>query len=442
MKKLLSILLALLMVLSLAACSGNGNGGEQPVEEGEGKVFHIYAWNEEFKGFFEKYYTVPEGIEVVWTIVPNEGTQYQDALDLALMNQDSAEADEKVDMFLAEADYILKYTNSPYTQDIKALGVTDFSNTYTYTVEAASDADGVVKGVSFQCCPAGMIYRRSIAEDVLGTSNPDEVQALVSDWAKFDEVAAKCAEKGYYMTSSYAEDYRVFSNNTSSPWVDANNNLQIDPAIQTWMDQAEEYVNKGYTLTSGVWDAQTTEQAAKDGKTFCFFGPAWYYNFCMGPAFGDDAVAAGTDTVGDWALVEGPQAFFWGGTWLLAATGSDNPTMVADVMNAFINNEEVCENLIKNEAQFTNNQKVNNKYAEDPDFGNKFLGGQNDTAVFAKGAKNIKFQNQTIYDQGCNEGIQNAFVEYLKGTVTKEEAMNNFYKALKEKYTAINVPEA
>jgi hypothetical protein len=429
------------MVLSLTAC-GQKEEPAAPAEEGEGKVFHIYAWNEEFKGFFEKYYTVPEGIEVVWTIVPNEGTQYQDALDLALMNQESAAADEKVDMFLAEADYILKYTNSDYTQDIKALGVTNFANTYPYTVEAASDASGVVKGVSFQCCPAGMIYRRSIAEDVLGTSDPDEVQAAVADWAKFDEVAAKCAEKGYLMTSSYAEDYRVFSNNTSSPWVDANNNLQIDPAIQTWMDQAEAYVKNGYTLTSGVWDAETTEQAAKDGKAFCFFGPAWYYNFCMGPAFGADAVAAGTDSVGDWGLCDGPQAFFWGGTWLLAATGSDNPTMLADVMDKFINDEEVCTNLIKNEAQFTNNQAVNNKFAEDPDFGNPYLGGQNDTAVFAKGAKNIKFQNQTIYDQGCNESLQTYFVEYLQGNVTKEEALKNFYKALHEKYPAINVPEA
>jgi hypothetical protein len=60
------------------------------------------------------------------------------------MNQESASADDKVDMFLAEADYILKYTNSEYTQDIQALGVTDFSNTYKYTVEAASDAVGGV----------------------------------------------------------------------------------------------------------------------------------------------------------------------------------------------------------------------------------------------------------------------------------------------------------
>ena len=42
------------------------------VRESEGKVFNIYAWNEEFKGFFEKYYTVPEGITVNWVINPSD----------------------------------------------------------------------------------------------------------------------------------------------------------------------------------------------------------------------------------------------------------------------------------------------------------------------------------------------------------------------------------
>ena len=43
---------------------------EAPASE-EGKVFNIYAWNEEFKGFFEKYYTVPEGVTVNWIITPS-----------------------------------------------------------------------------------------------------------------------------------------------------------------------------------------------------------------------------------------------------------------------------------------------------------------------------------------------------------------------------------
>ena len=106
---------------------------EEPAEEPaaeEGKVFNIYAWNEEFKGFFEKYYTVPEGVTVNWIITPSTDGAYQDKLDEALLNQESASADDKVDLFLAEADYIQKYTESPVTQDVAALGVTDFSNTY------------------------------------------------------------------------------------------------------------------------------------------------------------------------------------------------------------------------------------------------------------------------------------------------------------------------
>lgn len=194
MKKALSLILALVMVLTLVAC-GSGEtttteapaasttktpAAETPKDETpaaeEGKVFRIYAWNEEFKGYFEKYYQVPEGITVEWVINPSDGGVYQDKLDEALLNQANASADEKIDLFLAEADYILKYTDSEYTQDITALGVTDFSNTYEYTVQAASDSNGVIKGVSFQCCPSALIYRRSIAEEVLGTSDPAEVQ--------------------------------------------------------------------------------------------------------------------------------------------------------------------------------------------------------------------------------------------------------------------------
>ena len=451
MKKALALLLALVMVLSLAAC-GSGDttpatkaetpdvenpqtGEETPEAAEEGKVFNIYAWNEEFKGFFEKYYEVPEGVTVNWIINPSNDGVYQDKLDEALLNQENASADEKVDLFLAEADYILKYTNSEYTQDITALGVTDFSNAYEYTVQAASDASGVVKGVSFQCCPAALIYRRSIAEDVLGTSEPAEVQELLNSWDKFNAVAATAKEKGYYMTASESATYRVFSNNTTSPWVDDAGNLQIDSAIQTWMDQAKTFTENGYTQTCDIWYDECTAQMFGDGKTMCYFGPAWYFNFSMG-----NAQDAEKGCYGDWAICQGPQAHFWGGTWLLAATGSDNPTMIADIMNTFINDEEVCSALVENEAQFSNNQAVNAKYAEDPSFGNEFLGGQNDVAVFVELAKNIKFENQTIYDQLLNEGLQGFWREYCDGTVTEEEALSNFYKYINEKYPEIVTP--
>ena len=437
MKKLIAMLLALVMVFALCACgqqaapapaaeapAAEAPAAEAPAAEApaaEGKVFNIYAWNEEFKGFFEKYYTVPEGVTVNWIITPSDNNAYQDKLDTTLLNQASAPDDEKVDLFLAEADYIQKYADSDFTQDITALGVNDFSNAYKYTVQAASDENGVVKGVSFQCCPSALIYRRSIAKDVLGTDDPAEVQAKLDSWEKFEAVAA------------------------DSAWVDENNNLQFDDQILAWIAQTEKFCENEYTLAdSGIWDQPKNDQMFADGKTMCFFGPAWYFNFCMGNAQDPEKGCSG-----DWAICEGPAAHFWGGTWLMAPAGTDNPTLLADIMNTFINDADVCEKLVVNEAQFSNNQAVNAKFADDPSFGSEFLGGQNpvavfsamtDNIVFSAMTDNIKWENHTIYDQACNEGLQNALQQYFQGLVDKDTALNNFYLSINEKYPDVVTP--
>lgn len=443
MKKLLSILLALLMVFTLVGCSGGGNN--EPAEDSVDptKIVNIWTWNVEFWDFLGKYYadeivdeyTYKKGDYVIKrTTYPSDGGAYQDALDAALLAQADAPAEEKVDLFLAEADYITKYTNSAATLDVKSIGVTDFSNTYQYTVQAASDSNGVVKGVSFQCCPAAVIYRRSIALDVLGTDDPTAVQEALSDWDKFDAVAAQAKEKGYYMVATPVATYRVFSNNTTSPWV-VDGKLNIDAAIQAWMDQAETYMTEGYAkYAAGIWSEENNSEMFKTGTSMCYFGPAWYFNFSMGNAQDPE-----NGCPGDWAICQGPQAHFWGGTWILAATGTDNPDVVADIMNTFINDEKVCSALVENDAQFTNNQAVNNKYAADPNFGSDFLGGQNPNTVFAELAKNIRFENVSDYDQLINEKLQQNFLEYLQGTVDKDTALANFKEAVKTTYANINV---
>ena len=435
MKKLLAILLAALMLMSVVGCAKKAE--EAAPEKAQGKVFNIYAWNEEFKGFFEKYYKVPEGVTVNWIINPSDNGVYQQKLDEALKNQANAKDDDKIDLFLAEADYIGKYVNSGYTMDVTSFGFKNASTQYEYTIKAASDDKGVCKGVSFQCCPAAVIYRKSIAKDVLGTDDPAEVQKAIDTWEKFDAVAAKAKEKGYYMTASFAETFRAFSNNCTMPWVDANNNLQFDPQITAWMDQTENYIKNGYTLTAGVWDTEKTNQMFKDGKTMCFFGPAWYYNFCM-----NNAMDPEKGCVGDWCIVKGPQAYFWGGTWLLAATGSDNTEMLKDIFETFTVNEDVCTKLVQNENQFPNNTKIVDKFAKDSSYGNTaILDGQNDIAVFAELAKDIKWENHTNYDQLLNEGLQNKLQEFYNGSVDKETAMKNFYNYVKEVYANINVPQ-
>ena len=89
----------------------------------------------------------------------------------------------------------------------------DVANQYKYTKDIMTDSKGVLKGVSWQACPGGFIYRRSIAKAVLGTDDPAKVQEALSSWDKFDAVAAQAKAKGYFMLSGFDDAFRVFSDN-------------------------------------------------------------------------------------------------------------------------------------------------------------------------------------------------------------------------------------
>ena len=421
------------------------------LSESEGKVLTIYAWNDEWKKMFEKYYKVPDGITINWVITPSADGAYQQKLDDALLNQDKAAADDKIDIFLAEADYILKYVDSDYTKNVADIGFSNASTIYNYTADACTDSNGVQKGMSFQCCPAGLIYRRSIAKEVIGSDDPAAVQEALSSWDKFDEVASKAKDMGYYMTPSFAETYRTFSNNVSSAWVDADGNVSVDPQIKAWIKQTKDYMDKGYTLEAGIWDDEKNSHMFKEGKAMCFFGPAWYYNFSMGNVKDQKKDADGNviedspygerNTVGDWGLCVGPQSYFWGGTWLLAGAQTDNPELVADIMNAFQSNEKILKQMVEIDSQFVNNSAVNDSYTSNPDFGNEILGGQNDWAIFAEGAKNIELKYATGYDQLLNEKLQDNLKDYFKGTVDLDTAWGNYVKTINEAYAELKLPE-
>src|SRR5699024_4217149 len=181
---------------------------------------------------FERYFVdeglLPDDVEVKFTLVPNDDNAYQNALDEALLGQANAPDDEKIDLFLVEADYALKYVDSDYTIDILndvGLKQEDIQGQYKYTQEIVTDGDGVIKGSSWQATPGLFAYRRSIAKDVLGTDDPEAVQEALSTWEKFHEVAEEANKKGYKMLSGYDDSYRTFSNNMSNPWVDENNNI-------------------------------------------------------------------------------------------------------------------------------------------------------------------------------------------------------------------------
>ncbi|NLU53018.1 MAG: carbohydrate ABC transporter substrate-binding protein [Clostridiaceae bacterium] len=462
LKRVAAIILLVAMVLSAAGCNSTttntGDNGDtttpnatQPASTGdktqesqEGKVLRIYCWNDEFKSrftdYFEKKGKLPSDVKVEWVITPNQNNAYQNKLDEDLLNQDKAA--EKIDIFLIEADYALKYVDTDYTLDvINEVGLTkeELANQYKYTQEIATDSQGRLKAVSWQATPGLFAYRRSIAKEVLGTDDPVEVQKQLSDWDKFDAVAAKMYEKGYKMLSGYDDAFRVFSNNVSHPWVDENNKIVIDPNLMRWVDQTKLYTEKGYNNKTSLWSAEWSADQGPNGKVFGFFYSTWGINFTLlgnslaVPESEGGKKEVGNGIFGDWAVCEGPQSYYWGGTWICAARGTDNISLVREVMRTLTCDAETMKQITIDTEDYTNNIKAMNEIANS-DYGSAFLGGQNHIALFASAAPKIDMSNISKYDQGMNEEFQAAFKDYFDGNVTKEQALENFYTAVLEKY--------
>ncbi|MDY0277689.1 MAG: ABC transporter substrate-binding protein [Acholeplasma sp.] len=448
-KKVFALLIVLVTAFVLISCDK---------DKAEKKLV-IRAWNDEFQGLFRKYYpdfketkadgtdVLKDGTIVKWVIVANENNAYQIALDEALKNQESVYEEERIDMFLVEADYALKYVDSDYSLPVADLGITtdDLKNQYAYTQKVMTSSDGKLKGLSWQATPGLYAYRQDIAEEVFGKVGitPEEVQAKISDWTKFEAVAAQMKAKGYTMLAGNDDAYRTFSNNVSAPWVNANKEIVVDQNILNWIEQTKRFADAGYNNQGAdyaLWGPGWQKEQGPTGKTFGFFYSTWGINFTlMGNSLGDSKAEkkVGNGLFGKYRVVTGPQSYYWGGSWLVSTKFTDQKDLVKDIMMKFTFDKDIMKSITLDTLDYTNNKVAMGEIANDPTYGSAFLGGQNHIKLFAEAAEKIDLKTLSIYDQGLNEGIQTAMKGYFAGDITLEKAWENFYDGIKALYPSL-----
>ena len=425
-------------------------------------TLRIYCWNTEFKLRFDAAYAKGgkykvetasykddkgkelteikkiDGKDIEWVQVENKDGAYQKALDEALKGQ--KDSDNKVDMFLIEADYALKYTDSKDTdytglvalspQDI---GITDddTKNMYDYTKDAVRDPiSGDVKALSWQATPGLLYYDVKMAKEVLGTDEPDKVQEFVKDWDTFKDTAKKMKDKGYIMLSSFADTFRVFGANMTAPWV-TDKKLNLDPQMEAWIKQTKEFTDNGWNNKTDQWTPAWNTDMTKDGKVFCFFMPSWGVDNCLYKAGGDD-------TKGKWKACVGPAGWFWGGSWICGAVDSDNQDIVADIMKTMTCNTDVAKFLIDSYGEMVNNKEA---VAQAKDsYKNEYLGGQNHIALMSESADKIQLKGKiSAYDQTCVEKLQGDMAEYFKGTASYDDCLKKWKQDVKAAFADVDV---
>ena len=206
-----------------------------------------------------------------------------------------------------------------------------------------------------------------------------------------------------------------------------------------WAEQTKEYTDKGYNNKTSLWASEWNADMGVGSDVFGFFHAPWGINYVMMPNALETPVSEGgveeigNGIYGDWAVCLGPQSFYWGGAWICAAAGTDNISLVRDIMYTLTCDKDTLKQLTTDIGEVANNKAAMQEIA-DSDYQFDFLGGQNHIKMLNESAKNIDLSNISKYDQGMNEEFQTAFRDYFDGVVTKEEALENFYTAIIEKY--------
>lgn len=457
-KRIVAILMAAVVAGgALAGCGSKAESGDSANAE-EGKVINIYSWNDEFRQRLEAVYPevestskdgsvtkLKDGTEIHWIINPNQDGVYQQKLDEALMKQADASADDKVDIYLSETYYVFKYTDkdADVAMPLTDLGIDpdkDLADQYDFTKTTASDADGVQRGSTWQCCPGLLVYRRDIAKDVFGTDDPEKVAEKVKDWDTMKQTAQELKDKGYYTFASYADTFRLYGNSIDNSWVEpGETTINVDKKITDWISDSKEWLDAGYLnpTVKGQWNDDWNKAMSSQSKVFAFLFPAWGIDFTLKPNWDGEE--------GQWAVTNPPQEYNWGGSYIHAATGTDNPEHAKDILLAMTADKDNLLKISKEYSDFTNTKSGMEEAAkDDATFASDFLGGQNAFKYFAPVAENIKIAPLSSYDQGCVELIQNSFSDYLQGKVDYDKAKTNFETAIKERYpdiTEVKWPE-
>ena len=321
---------------------------------------------------------------------------------------------DDVDLFVAEAGWILNYINDDsFSAPLSDLGITadDYKDAYQYTVEIGTDNNGVLKGASWQAAAGGYAYNADLAEQYLGVTSPEEMQAKIDSWDKFEATAAELKEASdgkVTIAATIGGLWQAFSTAKNAAWVDGTT-IKTDVAKE-FTDMVKGYVDNGYVdPTVEQWSTDWTN-VGLNGETLGYFYSTW----CLGEGA---QLEQNGGNAGNWRIVRGPQDFFWGGSWLCVSPNCNTADQAADFIRQFTVNADTMEEYALYSGDFVNNKVAMDKSVAEGSNSNPLLGGQDQFAVLADVAAGIKMSDSiSKYDQS----LKDTFLKTLKDNINKD----------------------
>lgn len=433
MKRVIGIVILLAVGVVLGACSG-----DEP-------DLIVTSFTDELQvpiDYFEELHDV----KVELQIIPTEN--YVNTLRPALESGSGAP-----DVFTGEIVYLKDWIEQDYWENLSQdpYNVDEWRDDYMeYVWDLGMNDNGEVRAVSWQTTPGGIYYRRSIATEVLGTDNPDEIGEMFSTMEGLMNVGEQMKQHNYRLFPDEGSISPYTNGANPQPWVNENDELIMTEERLSYFDYAKELREKQYTALAPAWspawfqsfigpvsynvgwdeldeDADSSDQT----EVFAVSLPTWGLHSVLK----EDA----QETAGDWAVTNGPTPYFEGGTWIGVYKESENKDLAFEFIKMLVNDQEFLTQWVEETGDVLSFYPVMEEVA--PGYSDDFLGGQNHYDFFIQRAEEIDASTVTRYDQSINDLFGAQVGAYVEGDLTREEAIEEFYSQVSNAYPHITVPE-
>jgi multiple sugar transport system substrate-binding protein len=292
----------------LAACGGGGSGsGSASGGGGGGGKLVLWTYFDQVKIAAQEFMKKHPGISVDVKVYP--GSDYETKMRLALQTDQSAP-----DLFDLDVDYLGKYVNGPFPENLSAMGAGDLVKDYVPYVSAlGKDGKGDVRAVADTSSPGGLWFRRDVAKQYLGTDDPDQVSHMVSSWDGMIRAGRDVLKKSggqVHILESYSIVVQD-SRHQMKPWV-VGGKFNVDPAWNQVLDAARTMFQEGIDAKLGAF-SPAWGSAWNNGSVIMFGWPSWASTFIDPTKTGDT-----------WGIAKGPVSYYEGGRYTAIYSKSGN----------------------------------------------------------------------------------------------------------------------
>lgn len=436
-KKLVTLLMTSIMAIStLAGCASSGgeektaeDKGEASASEGQQEIT-IWCWDTSDNGKkMNEGFTEATGIKV--NMVAVESKDMTQKLQTTL-----ASGGEMPDIAWLEATFRGKLLSLDIWEDItKEPYNFDTNQVLDYLIPLETAESGQYIGPE---CPsvAGMAYKRELAKEYLGTDDPKELEAMLSDWDSFIEKGKEVKEKSdgkIFMMSSLGAMGQILKGQSTEPFVDGDK-LNLDTSMKPILEKLLEAKQAGII---DVLDFSSAEEGASYANDVDIFYPCanWSVEFTIKPNDKD-----GLDRWGFMLPPGGP--FPWGGTVMGVPKQAKNKEAAAEYVKFMFGSEEGAILQRDCKGNFSPYKGVYEKedfYTKEDEY---FAGQDVQKAIAQDVLPNIEgVREPSKYDQDIDDAYNLALKSInadVEGELTAEELIDSMEGELLNKQPQLN----